>query len=143
MWSISPSVHSLHNSLRRENVEMGVSLPKLTFQVHLNSISWQPLPNYLTKMRQFHRSKLAVTSPLTPFSLSLIGGIFQYCLALSQRSWRYYVGARLKFWRRSRVPKKGSRDETVEILDYITTAPPPNLTGLLHNTASYAGYLAL
>ena len=24
-------------------------------------------------------------------------------------------------------------------LDYITTAPPPNLTRLLHNTASYAG----
>ena len=29
----------------------------------------------------------------------------------SLRSWRYCVGARLKFWRRSRVPKKGSRDE--------------------------------
>ena len=27
----------------------------------------------------------------------------------SLRSWRYCVGARLKFWRRSRVPKKGSR----------------------------------
>ena len=26
----------------------------------------------------------------------------------SLRRWRYYVGARLKFWRRSRVPKKGS-----------------------------------
>ena len=26
------------------------------------------------------------------------------------------MGARLKFWRRSRVPKKGSRDEAVEIL---------------------------
>ena len=25
---------------------------------------------------------------------------------LSLRSWRYCVGARLKFWRRSRVPKK-------------------------------------
>ena len=24
-------------------------------------------------------------------------------------------------------------------LDYITTAPPPNLTRLLHNTASYVG----
>ena len=60
------------------------------------------------------------------------------------------MGARLKFWRRSRVPKKGSKDEAVEILavsplvtaplDYITTAPPPNLTRVLHNTASYAGY---
>ena len=26
-------------------------------------------------------------------------------------SWRYCVGARLKFWWRSRVPKRGSRDE--------------------------------
>ena len=25
------------------------------------------------------------------------------------------MGARLKLWRRSRVPKKGSRDEAVEI----------------------------
>ena len=25
------------------------------------------------------------------------------------------MGAKLKFWRRSRVPKKGSRDEAVEI----------------------------
>ena len=33
----------------------------------------------------------------------------------SLRSWRYCVGARLKFWRRSRVPEKGSRDEAVEI----------------------------
>ena len=34
---------------------------------------------------------------------------------LSLRSWRYCVGARLTFWRWSRVPKKGSRDEAVEI----------------------------
>ena len=33
----------------------------------------------------------------------------------SLRSCRYCVGARLKFWRLSRVPKKGSRDEAVEI----------------------------
>ena len=59
------------------------------------------------------------------------------------------MGARLKLWQRSRVPKKGSRDEAVGIsrgfaaqisLDYITTVRPPNLTRLLHNTASYAGY---
>ena len=31
----------------------------------------------------------------------------QCCASLC--SWRYCVGARLKFWRRSRVPKKGSR----------------------------------
>ena len=41
----------------------------------------------------------------------------------SLRSWRYCVGARLKFWPRSHVPKKGSRDE----------APPPNLTRLYYN----------
>ena len=34
----------------------------------------------------------------------------------SLRSWRYCVGARLKFLRRSGVPKKGSRDEAVEVL---------------------------
>ena len=34
---------------------------------------------------------------------------------VSLRSWQYCEGARLKFWRRSRVPKKGSRDEAVEI----------------------------
>ena len=77
---------------------------------------------------------------------------------LSLRSWRYYVGARLEFWRWSRVPKKGSRDEAVGIsrgfaardgparqisLDYITTAPPLSLSRLLHNTASYAGYAFL
>ena len=47
----------------------------------------------------------------------------------SLRSWRHCVGARLKFWRRSRVPKKGSRDEAVEILE----APPSNLTRLYYN----------
>ena len=36
-------------------------------------------------------------------------------VSTSLRSWRYCVGARLKFRRRSRVPKKGSRDEAVEI----------------------------
>ena len=33
----------------------------------------------------------------------------------SLRSWWYCVAARLKFWRRSCVPKKGSRDEALEI----------------------------
>ena len=59
------------------------------------------------------------------------------------------MGARLKFWRRSRVPKKGSRDEAVEIFPKkgsrgevveiflaaspLVTAPPSNLTGLYYN----------
>ena len=50
----------------------------------------------------------------------------------SLRSWRYCLGARLKFWRRSRLPKKGSRDEAVlqrlrrQIsLDYYTIPPAP------------------
>ena len=40
------------------------------------------------------------------------------------------MGARLKFSRRSRVPKKGSRDEEVEI---FLAAPPSNLTRLHYN----------
>ena len=48
-----------------------------------------------------------------------------------------------ELWRRSRVPNKGSRDEAVVVFlaaSPLVTAPPPNLTRLLHNTASYAGY---
>ena len=44
----------------------------------------------------------------------------------SLRSWRCCVGARLKFWRRSRVPKKGSRDKAVEI-------PPARNPGILNS----------
>ena len=44
----------------------------------------------------------------------------------SLRSWRYCAGARLKFWRWSRVPKKGSRDEAVEI-------PPARKPGILNS----------
>ena len=52
----------------------------------------------------------------------------------SLRSWRYCVGARLKFWRRSRVPKKGSRDEAVFLAaSPLVTAPPSNLTRLYYN----------
>ena len=58
-------------------------------------------------------------------------------------SWRYCVGTRLKFWRRSRVPKKGSRDEAVEILlpvflaaSLLVTAPPSNLTRLYYNDSA-------
>ena len=42
-------------------------------------------------------------------------GIQIFLHPVSLRSWRYCVGARLKFGQRSRVPKKGSRDEAVEI----------------------------
>ena len=49
---------------------------------------------------------------------------------LSLRSLRYCVGARLKFWRRSRVPKRGSRDEAVEL---FLAASPSNLTRLYYN----------
>ena len=53
-----------------------------------------------------------------------IYGFFIFKEYDSLRSWRYCVGARLKFWRRSRVPKKGSGDEA---------APPSNLTRLYYN----------
>ena len=53
------------------------------------------------------------------FRLQVVCGKFigthNFWSRISLRSWRYCVGARLKFWRRSRVPKKGSRDEAVEI----------------------------
>ena len=83
----------------------------------------------------------------------------------SLRSWRYYVGARLKFWRRSRVPKNGSRDKAVGIsrgfaardgsavksqltilqwlrrqisLDYYTIPPATQATIFLAATAPFA-----
>ena len=62
------------------------------------------------------------------------------CQLGSLRNWQYCVGARLKFWQRSRVPHCSWRLRRQISLDYITTALPPNLTRLLHNTASYAGY---
>ena len=47
------------------------------------------------------------------------------------------MGARLKFWRRSRVSKQGSRDEAVEILflaaSPLVTAAPSNLNRLYYN----------
>ena len=46
------------------------------------------------------------------------------------------MSARLKIWRRSRVPKKGSRDEVVEIFlaaSPLVTAPPSNFTRLYYN----------
>ena len=44
------------------------------------------------------------------------------------------MGARLKFWRRSRVPKKESRDEAVFLAaSPLVTAPPSNLTRLYYN----------
>ena len=55
-------------------------------------------------------------------------------LGNSLRSWRYCVGARLRFWRRSRVPKKGSMDEAVFLAaSPLVTAPPSNLTRLCYN----------
>ena len=61
----------------------------------------------------------------------------------SLRSWRYCLGARLKFWQRSHNPKKGvgtRRLKYIFLAAYaLLTASPPNLTRPLHNTDSYAG----
>ena len=56
-------------------------------------------------------------------------------LSPSLRSWRYCVGARLKFWRRSRVPEKGRRLNFSRLrreisLDYYTIAPATQATDL-------------
>ena len=55
--------------------------------------------------------------------------------SVSLRSWRYCVGARLKFWWRSRVPKKGSGTRWFVFLaaSPLVTAPPSNLTRLYYN----------
>ena len=56
----------------------------------------------------------------------------------SLRSWRYCVGARLKFWRRSRVPKKGSRDGAVFLAaSPLVTAPPIFWRSFLLRTAPH------
>ena len=51
----------------------------------------------------------------------------------SLRSWPYSLGARLKFWRQSHDPKNGVRTRSF----YFSRLTPPNLTRVLHNTASY------
>ena len=73
----------------------------------------------------------------------------------SLRSWRYCVDARLNFGGGAVFQKKGvgtrrlisrgfaTRDGS-DVKSHSTIlqrAPPPNLTRLLHNTASYAGYV--
>ena len=57
---------------------------------------------------------------------------------VSLRSWRYCLGARLKFWRRSCDLKKGVGTRRLNF--YFSRLTPPHLTRLLHNTASYTGY---
>ena len=62
---------------------------------------------------------------------------------VSLRSWQYCLGARLTFWRRSCDQKRewGRRVWiSISRLTPLETASPPNLTWLLQNTASYAGY---
>ena len=46
----------------------------------------------------------------------------------------------LRSWRYCEIKVLAGSIVRVISLDYITTAPPPNVTRLLHNTASYAGY---
>ena len=63
----------------------------------------------------------------------------------SLRSWRYCLGARFRFWGRSRDPKKGVGTRRLKYLFLAAYAARDgfaaklNLTRLLHNTAGYAG----
>ena len=60
----------------------------------------------------------------------------------SLHSWQYCVGARFKFWRRSRVPKKGNRDEAVFLAaSPLVTAPPSNFTRLYYNGSAAKSHL--
>ena len=103
------------------------------------TISSHPVKcNLVMTSRRWLRVSHVLFLPSTVFKFTFRNSEIQFKLSL--RSWRYCVGARLKFWRRSRVPKKGSRDEAVFLAaSPLVTAPPSNLTRLLHNTASYAG----
>ena len=67
---------------------------------------------------------------------------FIFFVVSSLRSWRYCVGTRLKFWRRSRVAKKGSRDGGFSACDssavmLITTRPQNRKWCWLANDESY------
>ena len=78
-----------------------------------------------------------------PFSISKIE--YPDTCERTLRSWRYCVGARLKFFAARDGPAVKSHSTILQrlrrqiSLDFITTAPTPNLTRLLPNTASYTG----
>ena len=65
-------------------------------------------------------------------------GLQNYRFSYSLRSWRYCVGARLKFLAAEPCSKKGSRDEAVDEAVFLAasplvTAPPSNLTRIYYN----------
>ena len=87
----------------------------MSFHAHVSSIcrsSFYHLRN-LTRIRKYFTKE----SPEVAVH-AFVTSKLDFCNALlhSLCSWRYCVGARLIFWRQSCVPKKGSRDEVVEIL---------------------------
>ena len=83
-----------------------------TPQVRPRSAIFHP---YKSETRSIPVFFLGVPPPPLPEYHSIIPDPVNICLAgISLRSWRYYVSARLKIWWRSRVPKKGSRDEVVD-----------------------------
>ena len=79
-----------------------------------------------------------------PFRLQVVCGKFigthNFWFRISLLSWRYCVGARLKFWRRSRVPKKGSRDDYSTILQRLRRQISPDYYTIPPATQASLGY---
>ena len=69
--------------------------------------------SYDAEFRLASNASNSLTSPTKNSSLFGSRGAAMTMITseISLRSWQYCVGARLKFWWRSRAPKKGSRVE--------------------------------
>ena len=104
------------------------------------TISSHPVKcNLVMTSRRWLRVSHVLFLPSMVFKFTFRNSEIQFKLSL--RSWRYCVGARLKFWRRRRVPKKGSRDEAVFLAaSPLVTAPPSNLTRLYYNGSAAKSY---
>ena len=78
------------------------------------------------------------------FRLQVVYGKFigthNFWSRISLRSWRYCVGARLKFWRRSRVPKKGTGDDYSTILQRLRRQISPDYYTIPPATQASLGY---
>ena len=78
------------------------------------------------------------------FRLQVVYGKFigthNFWSRISLRSWRYCVGARLKFWWRSHVPKKGSRDDYSTILQRLRRQISPDYYTIPPATQASLGY---
>ena len=82
------------------------------------------------KMLLQWRANLADQNKQQPLKLNIRVTYHTVFLVCSLRSWRYCVGARLKFWRRSRVPKKREKGRggwtEINIWEHLRSNPVRN-----------------